>query len=54
VARSDEGKEATMLSRNRQARADAFRADAQARIAAATEEARRRRPLPPSDREPQS
>ncbi len=36
-----------MLSTSRQARAAAFRADALARIAAATDEARRRRPQPP-------
>lgn len=42
-----------MLSRNRQARADAFRADMKAKIDAATEEARRRRPRPPSRHEPE-
>jgi hypothetical protein len=42
-----------MLTRNRQDRADAYRADMKARIDAATEEARRRRPQPPS-REPQA
>lgn len=36
-----------MLSTNRQVQADEFRAAMRARIAAATEEARRRRPLPP-------
>jgi hypothetical protein len=35
-----------MLSRNRQDRADAFQADMRARIAAATEQAKRRRKKP--------
>ena len=48
---SGEGKEAHMLTRTRQARAEALRADTLARIAAATEDARRRRPQPPQ-REP--
>ena len=42
-----------MLTRTRQDRAEALRADTLARIAAATEDARRRRPQPPQ-REPAS
>jgi len=43
-----------MLTTNRQARADAYRADTLARIAAATDEARRRRTAQRGSRAPQA